>query len=80
MASTLLNKIPLSADLPIPITTAIGEASPSAQGQAIIRTDTAYNNALSNCAPINKYQIIKVINEIMTTVGTNIAETLSANL
>jgi hypothetical protein len=64
----------------MPITTAIGEASPSAHGQAIINTETAYNNATSNGTENPKYHIKNVNNAIESTVGTNIDDILSASL
>ena len=41
MASALRNKIPFCGSRPVPVITASGVASPSAQGQAMISTATA---------------------------------------
>ena len=58
------------APLPTPTITDIGVANPKAQGQAIINTATALTKAYTIAGSGPKFaQIIKVIIEIMTTIG-----------
>ncbi|CAM7091076.1 Uncharacterised protein [Escherichia coli] len=80
-ASAFLINTPAWAPLPTPTIIDIGVASPSAQGQAIIRTDTA---AIRPCAILGSGpqtdQITKATTAISITRGTNQPETLSAIL
>lgn len=74
-----LISIPCSAHLPVPTINAVGVASPSAHGQAITITAAKYNNEDSNPAPTIKNRIQKVSRAKRITVGTKIADILSAN-
>jgi len=80
-----LIKMPIWAPLPVPTITAVGVASPIAQGHAITNTETEFIIALASKVTsefggrgIRKYQIKKVITAIPITIGTKIAEILSA--
>ena len=77
IASPLRNRIPDSAPRPLPTMTAVGVASPRAQGQAMIRTATAACNAVATSAP-DSSQPTRRGRPPSTTTGTNTAETRSA--
>ena len=70
-ALPLLMRIPFSAPRPIPTMTAVGVASPMAQGQAMIKTATALSNAiLSACSGgAVKYQATNVTAAMAITAG-----------
>ena len=57
---------------------AVGVASPSAQGQAIIRTATAAVKAFV-ASPSTTNHAINVTNEMSSTTGTKMLLTLSAS-
>ena len=79
-ASALRNSTPVWAPLPIATVMDMGVASPSAQGQAMISTATAFTSAWANCgAGPRKYQAAKVATATTTTAGTNQADTRSAS-
>ena len=60
--------------------TAVGTASPIAQGQAMISTDTAAANACnSELSGTAKYQTRNAATAISITTGTNTALIWSAN-
>ena len=59
----------------------MGVASPKAQGQAIISTATKFKRAvLIELSEPRTIHPIKVVIAIIIIVGTNTAETVSANL
>ena len=62
---------------PVPTINAVGVAIPSAQGQAIIITETVNSIVLTALAPTIEYQTTKVRMAIIRTTGTNISATLS---
>src|SRR4029079_15888162 len=71
-----LIKSPSSAPRPVATITAVGTARPIAQGQAMIRTETAAAIALGSAAvSARKYQTTKVVTAMPTTTGTNTALT-----
>ena len=71
---------PSSAPFPVATITAVGTASPIAQGQAIISTDTAAAKARTAGAVSDaRYQTAKVKIATPITVGTNRAEMRSAS-
>ncbi len=72
-------RMPFCAHFPVPTIKAVGVARPSAQGQAITITAEKYNSDAVSPAPTTKNHTANTINAIMITVGTNIAEILSAN-
>ena len=74
-----LNHTPWRAATPIPAMIAAGVAKPRAQGHAMTNTDTACIKAVSTI-PVSHHVRPKVTNAIVTTIGTNTAVTLSANL
>ena len=76
--SAFLNKSPNWALFPVATIIAIGVASPKAHGQEITKTEIA--KFKENSKPYPKIiQTTKVIKEIIITVGTKIAEILSAS-
>ncbi len=78
-ASALRTRTPACAPRPVPTMIAMGVARPSAQGQAIISTATAFTIATAKrgSGP-RSIQMAKVITATAITAGTNTAETLSA--
>ena len=70
--------MPSCAPRPVPTISAVGVASPSAQGQAMISTATAAVNAAA-AAPPKASQPASVASEIAITTGTKTAETRSAS-
>ena len=77
-ASPVLIRMPLPAPTPVPTMIATGVASPSAQGQEITSTAMAVEIANSAVAPFNSHTI-RVIREMVMTVGTKTPATLSAS-
>ena len=77
-ASALLNRMPISAPLPVPTIMATGVARPSAHGQLITSTATAEVSA-SLMLPVSAIHTTKVAAEITNTTGTNTPATLSAS-
>ena len=73
-----LIRMPSWAPRPVPTSSAVGVASPSAHGQAMISTATAAVNATSAPAPAAS-QKASVPSESAMTTGTNTAETRSAS-
>ena len=71
-------RMPSCAPRPVPTSRAVGVASPSAQGHAMIRTATAAVNANVAPAPFAS-QNPSVITASASTAGTNTAETRSAS-
>ena len=74
--SISLTRMPARAATPAPATMAVGVASPSAQGQAMTRTETALISAGSRPAP-ERTHAAKVTTARPTTIGTNTALTRS---
>ena len=74
-----LIRIHFSAHFPVPTINAVGVASHKAQGQAITITAAKYKSAVVKLTPTMKNRIRKTSKAIPITVGTNIAEILSAN-
>src|SRR5699024_7893923 len=70
--------IPSCAPLPVPTSNAVGVASPSAQGHAMINTATAAVNAIASDAP-PAHQNTNAAAASTITIGTNTAEIRSAN-
>ena len=79
MASPPRTRMPSSAPRPVPTMTAVGTASPMAQGQAMMRTVTAATSALRRrgSGPA-KYQAAAAARAMSTTTGTKIPATRSA--
>ena len=71
MASAFLKSTPLCAAFPVATMIDIGVANPSAHGQAMISTATAFTKpwAIRGSGP-QMLQTIKVITAIATTAGT----------
>ena len=69
---------PSWAPRPVPTSRAVGVASPSAHGQAMIRTATAAVKA-AVASPVNASQPASVASESAITIGTKTAETRSAS-
>ena len=69
--------MPAFAARPMPTISAVGVASPSAQGHAITSTATAWMSACSSVP--NAIQPPSVTSATTITAGTNTAETLSAS-
>ena len=71
MATAFFTSIPDCAALPTPTMIDIGVASPSAQGQAMMSTDTALTiaKAIAGVGP-KVPQTTKVITEMSKTMGT----------
>ena len=79
-ASASLISTPACAPRPAAVVIEIGVASPSAQGQAMISTDTAEAMAKTSAGSGPKIiQTTKAKIATATTVGTNTAETRSAS-
>ena len=70
--------MPSWAPRPVPTIRAVGVASPSAQGQAMISTATAAVKAASG-SPLNTSQPTNVSSAITSTTGTKTAEMRSAS-
>ena len=80
-ASPLPMRMPSSAARPVPTMTAVGVASPSAQGQAMISTAIVVVIAIVS-PPVsgpNSAQATKVAAASSSTIGTNQVETRSAS-
>jgi hypothetical protein len=73
-----LIRMPSWAPRPVPTMSAVGVASPSAQGQAMIRTATAAVNAAS-VSPVRANQATRVPSASRMTIGTNTPLTRSAS-
>ena len=73
-----LMRMPSWAPRPVPTMRAVGVASPSAQGQAMIRTATAAENA-SVASPVATSQPTSVARERASTIGTKTLETRSTS-
>ena len=72
--------MPCRAARPTPTVTAIGVASPRAQGQAIISTETAAVSACKSRGSEPKIiQATKVTRAKTSTIGTKMAATRSAS-
>ena len=71
-------RMPCRAARPMPTMSAIGVARPSAQGQAMRRTETADRSPISQ-SPASKIQQIRVMTESPSTTGTKTEATRSAN-
>ena len=69
---------PSCAPRPVPTSSAVGVARPSAQGHAMISTDTAAVNAAAAPAPATSHPA-RVASESAITAGTNTAATRSAS-
>ncbi len=69
---------PSVAPRPVPTSRAVGVARPSAQGQAMMRTATAAVAANSRGSPAS-CQPANVIKAMMSTIGTNTPEIVSAS-
>ncbi len=78
-ASAFLIKMPAPAPRPVPTMIDIGVASPSAHGQAMIKTATALTRAyaIRGSGP-KRLQQMKVMTATKTTSGTKYPETTSA--
>ena len=74
-----LIKIPFFAARPIPTITAVGVASPIAQGHETTRTAIDLKNASTEDILKKKYEMLNVAIEIKITTGTNMELTLSPN-
>ena len=70
-------KTPNCAPRPVPTRSAVGVASPSAHGQAMMRTATAAVNAKVGSSPASS-QPTRVARAKTITIGTKTAATLSA--
>jgi len=77
-AAMFFIKILFVAALPKPVTSAVGVASPNAQGHAITKTETIVINEVVKL-PVAKYQPKKVEMPIVKTVGTKYNAILSTN-
>ena len=78
-ASALLNSTPAVAAFPVATMIDIGVARPSAQGQAMISTETAARSACGSLgAGPTSAQATKATTAAPTTTGTNTPETTSA--
>ena len=73
-----LIRMPSCAPRPVPTISAVGVASPRAQGQAMIKTATAAVKAAETDVPSTS-QPTSVASEIAITTGTKTAETRSAS-
>ena len=72
-----LIRMPSCAPRPVPTSSAVGVASPSAHGQAMISTATAAVNAVAAAAPVSS-QTPSVASAMTMTKGTKIPEMRSA--
>ena len=70
-------RIPSFAPRPVPTMRAVGVASPSAHGQAMITTATANSIAVAASAPSSTNQTTNVRIAMMSTAGTNMFDILS---
>ena len=70
-------RMPSCAPRPVPTSSAVGVANPSAHGHAMISVVTAAVNATSGEAPTRSHTVNATIARAMT-IGTKIAETRSA--
>ncbi len=70
--------MPSWAPRPVPTSSAVGVASPSAHGQATMSTATAALNATSPPAPVAS-QAARVVTASTMTTGTKTADTRSAS-
>ena len=77
IAAAVLYRIPFEAPTPLPTIIATGVARPSAQGQLITKTEIAREMAKLKGFPVISQTII-VTKAMAKTLGTKIAETLSA--
>ena len=77
-ASASLIRMPWRAATPVPAISVVGVARPSAQGQAITSTATAWISAASTPAPLS-IQPAKVMSAVTITAGTNTALTWSTS-
>ena len=77
-ACTSLIRMPCLAATPVPAMMAVGVASPSAQGQAITITATAWISAASSPAPMAS-QPARVTSATTSTTGTKMADTWSTS-
>ena len=73
-----LMRMPSCAPRPVPTMSAVGVASPRAQGHAMMSTATAAEKA-SPASPVTASQPASVAREMAITAGTNTAETRSAS-
>ena len=73
-----LSRMPSCAPRPVPTISAVGVASPIAQGQAMIRTATPAVNAVAVEEPASS-QPASVASATAMTIGTKIAEMRSAS-
>ena len=69
-------RIPSCAPRPVPTMSAVGVASPSAHGHAMISTATAAENAAS-ASPVTTSQPASVASERASTIGTKTLDTRS---
>ena len=74
-----LIRMPSCAPRPVPTISAVGVASPSAHGQAMISTATAAVNACRGRGAEQRASPASVASEITITTGTKTAETRSAS-
>ena len=70
--------MPYAAPLPVPTMMAVGVARPSAQGQEITKTETAYTNEVPT-SPETIIQTMKVTRAMAITTGTKTPLILSAS-
>ncbi len=78
-ACASLIRMPYFAATPVPAMIAAGVASPSAHGQAITSTATAWITAVSKGAPAHHSQVSSVASATTSTTGTNTAATWSTS-
>lgn len=69
-ASLFLIRIPACAAFPVPTIIAVGVASPSAHGQAMIRTAMNVPRANDIVSPAKLHHVTNVIMLMQKTVGT----------
>ncbi len=69
-------RIPSCAPRPVPTMSAVGVASPSAHGHAMISTATAAENA-AVASPVTTTQPASVASERTSTIGTKTLDTRS---
>ncbi len=77
-ASALRMRTPISAPRPVPTSSDVGVASPSAQGQAMMSTETAAMTAYVGFGP-TRIHTTNVAAAIAITMGTKIPATRSAS-
>ena len=68
-AMASLMRMPRFAATPVPTSSAVGVASPSAQGQAMTNTATAFSRAFSQ-SPFIPHQPVNVASATTNTTGT----------